>query len=145
MIRIDQALDDTIGFLAAPRTRAVVVRTSATEDRAPIPYIVRYTVMRRDRFQCVWCGDADGLEMDHIIPWSAGGPDTLENLRTLCRRCNEDRSNYVGPLDQQYVHGLECLRCEPDLAEEKPHLETLYCLRCHARGLGHPYTRQEPA
>lgn len=27
-------------------------------------------------------------EPDHIIPWDDGGPDTFENTRTICRRCN---------------------------------------------------------
>jgi len=29
------------------------------------------------------------LHAHHIIPRSAGGPDTLDNLATLCRRCHE--------------------------------------------------------
>jgi HNH endonuclease len=35
---------------------------------------------------------ADGREVimtkDHILPKSKGGPDTLENLQTMCRPCN---------------------------------------------------------
>lgn len=32
---------------------------------------------------------------DHLIPWSLGGPDTLENLRPSCKRCNSKRQNRV--------------------------------------------------
>ncbi|GAA1790866.1 HNH endonuclease [Leucobacter iarius] len=32
---------------------------------------------------------------DHLIPWSHGGTDTLENLRPACKRCNSKRQNRV--------------------------------------------------
>lgn len=28
-------------------------------------------------------------EVDHIIPHAHGGPDTLDNTRIVCRRCNQ--------------------------------------------------------
>ena len=33
------------------------------------------------------------LTIDHIIPKSKGGKDTLENLRPMCRDCNRRRGN----------------------------------------------------
>lgn len=35
------------------------------------------------------------LEMDHIIPWSCGGPTELSNAQLLCKRCNILKSNKV--------------------------------------------------
>lgn len=32
---------------------------------------------------------------DHLIPYSHGGEDTLENLRPACKRCNSKRQNRV--------------------------------------------------
>jgi hypothetical protein len=38
---------------------------------------------------------ADDLTLDHIIPWSHGGSDTITNLRVLCRSCNSSRGNRI--------------------------------------------------
>ena len=45
------------------------------------------------------------LTLDHAIPWSAGGSDYGDNLRTLWLHCNETRSNYVdvAPSRPRYV------------------------------------------
>lgn len=32
-------------------------------------------------------------EVDHIIPYSRGGTDTIDNVRIICRRCNQQRGN----------------------------------------------------
>jgi hypothetical protein len=55
---------------------------------------LRYKVLCRDRFRCVICGRSPAqnpnieLHVDHFEPWSKGGPNTEENLRTLCSDCN---------------------------------------------------------
>lgn len=36
-------------------------------------------------------GDNDGPSLDHVVPWSRGGADTVENLRLTHWRCNRDR------------------------------------------------------
>ena len=33
------------------------------------------------------------LHVDHIKPWSKGGETILENLQTLCQKCNLGKSN----------------------------------------------------
>lgn len=58
---------------------------------------LRYLIMERDRFTCKVCGrtENDGvkLEIDHIIPVSAGGRTELDNLRTLCYDCNRGKGD----------------------------------------------------
>ena len=60
---------------------------------------LRYTVLKRDNFKCCACGASPAkdpsveLHIDHIIPWSKGGETSLENLQTLCSRCNIGKSN----------------------------------------------------
>ncbi len=57
-----------------------------------------WAVLARDQWQCLSCGRtarADGvlLEVDHIIPRSKGGSDDMNNLQTLCKKCNIGKSN----------------------------------------------------
>ena len=55
---------------------------------------IRFLVLRRDDFKCCKCGASPAkdpsviLQVDHIIPWSKGGETVLENLQTLCSKCN---------------------------------------------------------
>ncbi|MCP3998998.1 MAG: HNH endonuclease, partial [bacterium] len=37
---------------------------------------------------CAYCGVSDDLQWEHIIPRSAGGPDTIDNLVLACPECN---------------------------------------------------------
>jgi hypothetical protein len=57
-------------------------------QRTAVPVDIRQTVFSRDGSTCVLCGATERLELDHIKPWSAGGPHTVENLRVLCKPCN---------------------------------------------------------
>lgn len=60
---------------------------------------LRFIVMKRDNFSCVQCGASPAkdltveLHIDHIKPWSLGGETILENLQTLCLKCNLGKSN----------------------------------------------------
>ena len=72
------------------------IAASATVVPAPrsINLALRYRVLARDKFRCVICGASpakDGsveLHVDHIFPWSRGGQNVEENLRSLCFKCN---------------------------------------------------------
>lgn len=55
---------------------------------------LRYAILKRDGFRCVLCGTTAKeslLEIDHITPLARGGETKEENLRTLCKGCNEGK------------------------------------------------------
>jgi 5-methylcytosine-specific restriction endonuclease McrA len=57
-----------------------------------IPYkgiaLSRHNIMKRDHFQCQYCGSNRNLTLDHLYPRSRGGKSTWTNLLTACHRCN---------------------------------------------------------
>ena len=108
--------------------------------REPIHPVVRKLVYARDGYRCRWCGSSERLTLDHVVPWSAGGSDRSDNLRTLCWECNEDRSNFRTDSDVARPVGVTdlCLPCWlPHLyadevpADDCPHIP-VYCGQCSA-------------
>lgn len=66
-----------------------------------ITWRMRFLVMKRDGFKCKLCGSSPAndptiiLEVDHIIPWAKGGETLIENLQTLCSKCNGGKSDII--------------------------------------------------
>ena len=63
----------------------------STRSRRSLPASVRFKVLRRDGFTCVYCGRKPPevrLQVDHVKPRSKGGSDALQNLRAACVDCN---------------------------------------------------------
>jgi hypothetical protein len=63
-----------------------------------VPDRLRWRVFERDNFTCKACGrdrvnDNVKLEADHIVAWTKGGETVLDNLQTLCRKCNSGKSD----------------------------------------------------
>lgn len=70
---------------------------AAAEQKIRVMPALRWQVFQRDGWKCVACGrgshDDVILHVDHIVPRSKGGKDTLENYQTLCDVCNIGKSN----------------------------------------------------
>src|SRR3989339_826903 len=64
-----------------------------------INWRLRFVVMRQDNFKCKNCGRSPStdqsiiLHVDHIKAWANGGETVLENLQTLCSKCNIGKSD----------------------------------------------------
>ncbi len=55
---------------------------------------LRKMVLARDCGICRRCGEPAGesAHVDHIVPRSQGGQDTMENLETLCHPCHSRKT-----------------------------------------------------
>ena len=63
-------------------------------ERGKVSNRMRFAIYRRDGNRCRKCGRrTNDLEIDHILPISKGGKSTMDNLQTLCRRCNDEKGN----------------------------------------------------
>lgn len=89
-------LDVSISDQETVDAKTEIDRPAMVEAPAPrsIPLALRYKILCRDNFRCVICGASPAkaisveLHVDHIHPWSLGGRNGEDNLRTLCLQCN---------------------------------------------------------
>jgi hypothetical protein len=94
--RADESLIDEA---TGRQIEAATVRLRATPRDPSLR--LRWRVLKRDNFKCCSCGSSPAitlgveLHVDHIHPWSEGGETILENLQTLCSKCNLGKSNLL--------------------------------------------------
>ena len=60
--------------------------------------IARFDIFNRDNFTCFYCGKNPqehkiSLDVDHIIPLSKGGNNSIDNLVTSCHECNSCKND----------------------------------------------------
>lgn len=102
----------TAGYIRFRKRRLLRSRVTASlpgpaglgerRQRAVIPLSVKQAVYARDGGRCRHCGktehesritSGEPLHYDHIVPFSANGADTVNNLQLLCGLCNRSKSN----------------------------------------------------
>jgi len=79
-----------------------------------IPRDVMLRVLRRDGQICQRCFQPvpdNRIEFDHVIPFGKGGPTTVDNLRLLCRDCNQKKRDALTDLlSPEFVEHLKIQR-----------------------------------
>lgn len=92
--------DQSNNVEAVPQETVVILPNQRERRTSRDPsWRLRFLVNRRDRFTCCACGRSPAVEpgvilhVDHVKPWSKGGETTMENLQTLCQRCNIGKSD----------------------------------------------------
>lgn len=73
------------------------VEVQDTKHRHPLSKDIKAETLRRDNYKCICCGAGEGLPLKyalailqshHIISVGNGGPDTKENIATVCPNCH---------------------------------------------------------
>lgn len=80
-------------------------------SRPRIPAELREVVRQRARRHCEYCQTSEWLtglecEIDHIIPWTQGGPSTDDNLCLACASCNgykQAKTHSIDPDTEEQV------------------------------------------
>lgn len=84
----EKLCQDKLSVLIAKR-QCVKVATASKDSRAPSKIKLQRLVWSRAKGQCENCKSIHALEVDHRHPKAKGGTEDLENLRLLCRSCNQ--------------------------------------------------------
>jgi len=69
---------------------------------ARYPAFTRFNVFLRDKFTCQYCGIADDLTFDHVVPRSKGGKTTWDNVVAACSPCNLRKANKLPKIAQMW-------------------------------------------
>ena len=102
-----KALEEFVGYINAEENisseyaikNITVEPVTKHKTSRNINWRLRFVVMRHDNFKCKNCGRSPAtdpniiLHVDHIKAWANGGETVLENLQTLCLKCNIGKSD----------------------------------------------------
>gem|GEM_PF-108577 len=90
---------DNLNRFVVYLSELVKFKKSAAGQRALMTSKLRKSILERDGYTCQKCGASQKnepnllLEVDHIVPISKGGITSVENLQTLCWRCNRSKGS----------------------------------------------------
>ena len=90
----EEAISSEKSIISSPAGSATKHKT-----KRDVNWRLRFLVMRRDLFKCKNCGRSPAtnpsiiLHVDHVKAWTNGGETFLENLQTLCSKCNIGKSD----------------------------------------------------
>lgn len=112
---------ETIDALVENLSQKIRWKKSAAGQRALMTSKLRNFIKQRDNHTCKHCSASIAvepnllLEVDHIVPVSRGGLSQVDNLQTLCWRCNRTKSNKLVPNSgsdaRDYVAAHATVRC----------------------------------
>jgi hypothetical protein len=74
--------------------------------RSKISEIIQAQIRQRANYLCEYCHASEQWQyvrftVDHVIPLTQGGVDSLENLALACFHCNRRKSNNLTGIDPQ--------------------------------------------
>lgn len=75
-------------------------------------YMEWIALCKQFHWRCAACGKKKWLTVDHVVPVSRGGDNTISNVQPLCRDCNY--AKYTRTIDYRVPHGPEQLTFDWD-------------------------------
>lgn len=66
--------------------------------------IIKYKLREQQNCKCLYCGASIGLdifndeklvEIDHIVPFSLCGNDSIQNKALVCAKCNQEKKDHI--------------------------------------------------
>lgn len=99
LVRAAESVNDKSGIetdVGQSAGQMLEARPAESGKRQALSIRKRFLVFKRDKYRCRIC-KATGveLEVDHIVPVAEGGSDALDNLQTLCFRCNRGKRDSI--------------------------------------------------
>jgi diadenosine tetraphosphate (Ap4A) HIT family hydrolase/5-methylcytosine-specific restriction endonuclease McrA len=96
-------------------------------DREPVSGSIRYEVLKRANQRCECCGvsiNEKPIDVDHIVPRSLGGANSINNYQALCYECNTNKGNRddtdFRTLKNMFDHREDnCLFCDIQTKDRK--------------------------
>ena len=75
--------------------------------KCPAPKNLLGRVVRKYGRVCYLCNISIADTVDHVIPKSKGGDNSINNLRPACQKCNNEKSNKSLPQFLKQKYGVE--------------------------------------
>ena len=92
LINIDKVMIESVSFDVAQMSSEIKLYGVDYQQGSLYQKKLRDFVFSRSNGKCSYCGK-QAQEIDHIVPRSKGGTDSVNNLTASCRSCNEKKSN----------------------------------------------------
>lgn len=69
------------------------LKIAGVERLWKVPSVSRRELLKRDKYQCQYCGSRKQLTIDHVIPRSLGGNHSWDNVVIACVGCNSRKGD----------------------------------------------------
>ncbi|OFY62927.1 MAG: HNH endonuclease [Bacteroidetes bacterium RIFCSPLOWO2_02_FULL_36_8] len=84
-------------YIHSPRFAYPLPSIIRLKDFVKLPFksimLTKHNVLKRDNYECQYCGSSKELTLDHLMPRSRGGAHSWTNVVTACKNCNSRKGD----------------------------------------------------
>lgn len=92
LLNINKVMIENVSFDTAQMTEGTNLVGTGYQQGNLYQNKLKSFIFSRSNGKCVYCG-AKATEIDHVVPRSSGGSNSICNLVASCRACNQMKSN----------------------------------------------------